>query len=48
MADALQIDWVNRMKTDPKANSILNNKTVHEQFDTWFFIPNRRGTFSMR
>ena len=42
MADVFEIDWLTRMKTDPKANSILNNKTMFEQFDTfdvYFNVP---------
>ena len=50
MADALQIDWVDRMRTDPKANSILNNKTPYETFDTWRFYPRlgRLAGYGMR
>ena len=41
MADVFNINWVERMKTDPRANSILNNKTDMEEFYTFYFF--RRG-----
>ena len=37
MADVFNINWVDRMKTDPRANSILNNKTKFENFAIWRF-----------
>ena len=43
MADVFNINWVQRMKTDPRANSILNNKTKFETFYTWNIRPNPAG-----
>lgn len=53
MADAFQIDWVERMKTDPKANSILNNKIHFNHFSSWYFrrlpvVGSFRGTRGTR
>ena len=41
MADAFNINWVDRMKTDPRANSILNDKTEFQTFYTWDIQPIR-------
>ena len=32
MSDAFKINWTERMKTDPKANSIMNNDIDYESF----------------
>ena len=42
MSDTFKINWVERMKTDPTANSILNNKIKHQQFTTYKYWFNRR------
>ena len=48
MADVFNINWVDRMKTDPRANSILNNKTKVESFLTWNFALDARGDLIVR
>ena len=35
MSDIFNIKWAERMKTDPMANSILNNKIKYQSFDTY-------------
>ena len=39
MADVFNINWADRMKTDPKANSILNNTAKYESFYTYRMQP---------
>ena len=48
MADVFNINWVDRMKTDPKANSILNNDASYEDFYTYRMEPIRLGGFRRR
>ena len=48
MADVFNINWADRMKTDPKANSILNNFARYEDFYTYRMAPLRMGGFRRR
>ena len=35
MSDVFGINWAERMKNDPKANSILNNKINYQTYNTY-------------
>lgn len=40
MSDAFKINWRERMKTDPQANSILNDKMKFQHFTTYLYYQN--------
>ena len=48
MADVFNINWVDRMKTDPKANSILNDKAKYESFYTYELYQRRHNRIGRR